>query len=331
MSGGPELVTMAAAIHDALAEEMRRDERVVLFGEDIGRAGGVFKVSQGLWEEFGAARVWDTPISEVAITGMALGAALNGMRPVLDLMFSDFFAVAWDQVVNQIAKFRYQTGGQGERLPLVLRAASGAGIAFGAQHSQSIESWFCPTPGLKVVVPSCPRDAKGLVKAAIRDDGPVCVLEPKALYFVKGPAAPPDEVVPLGRAAVVRAGDAATVVACGFMVPRALAAADALGGRGHAVEVIDLRTVIPLDRATIAASLRKTGRLVTVDETPAGAGWAADVLAWALEEGLVRPGAARRVSPPPTPVPFAPSLEEAWLPSVGRIDEALSALLGTRR
>jgi pyruvate/2-oxoglutarate/acetoin dehydrogenase E1 component len=326
MSTGPEL-TLAAAIHDALAEEMRRDERVVLFGEDVGKAGGVFKVTQGLWEQFGPARVWDTPISEIALTGMALGAGLNGLRPVLDLMFTDFFAVAWDQVVNQIAKFRYQSGGQGERLPIVLRAASGAGVSFGAQHSQSIESWFMATPGLKIVVPSSPRDAKGLLKAAIRDEGPVCFLEPKALYFVKGPAAPADEVLPLGRAAVLRGGDAATVVACGLMVPRALGAADALRARGIEPEVIDLRSVIPLDRDTLAESLRRTGRLVTVDETPGGSGWAADVLAWTLEEGLVRPGAARRIAPPSSPVPYAPSLEEAWLPSTTRIADTIHSLL----
>jgi pyruvate dehydrogenase E1 component beta subunit len=325
MSLGPD-ITFAAAVREALAEEMRRDERVVLFGEDVGKAGGVFKVTQGLWEEFGAQRVWDTPISEIAITGMALGAALNGLRPVLDLMFADFFAVAWDQVANQIAKFRYQTGGQGERLPLVLRAASGAGVSFAAQHSQAIEGWLAQIPGLKVVVPSCPRDAKGLLKAAIRDDGPVCFLEPKALYFTKGPSGPDGEIMALGRAEVVRRGEAATVVSCGLMSPRSLAAAEALGADGIAVEVIDLRTLAPLDRETLAESLTRTGRLVAVDESPAGRGWSAEVLAWALEEGLVGPGAARRVSPPASPVPFSPALEEAWLPSIERITAAVRLL-----
>ncbi len=325
MSTGPDL-TLAAAVREALAEEMRRDERVVLFGEDVGKAGGVFKVTQGLWEEFGGQRVWDTPISEIAITGMALGAALNGLRPVLDLMFADFFAVAWDQVVNQIAKFRYQSGGQGDGLPIVLRAAGGAGVSFGAQHSQAIESWLAQIPGLKVVVPSCPRDAKGLLKAAIRDDGPVCFLEPKALYFIKGPSGPDAEVIPLGRAAVVRRGGAATVVSCGLMLPRSLAAAEALGADGLDVEVIDLRTLAPLDRDTLAESLTRTGRLVAVDESAGGSGWSAEVLAWALEEGLVHPGAARRVSPPASPVPYSPALEEAWLPSAARIAAAVRSL-----
>ncbi|MGD9762423.1 MAG: alpha-ketoacid dehydrogenase subunit beta [Candidatus Binatia bacterium] len=326
MSGRADL-TYAAAVNEALAEEMRRDESVVLFGEDVGKAGGVFKVTKGLTEEFGDARVWDTPISEMALTGMALGAALRGLRPVLDLMFADFVSVAYDQVVNQIAKFRYQSGGQGERLPLVIRATSGAGISFAAQHSQSPDGWFLHTPGLTVVTPATPRDAKGLLKSAIRDDGPVLFFEHKALYWTKGPSGGADELIPLGRAAVARAGRDVTVVANALMVRRALAAAETLAVRGIEVEVVDLRTVVPLDRETIASSLARTGRLITVEESPGGVGWSADVIAWAVEEGLVGARGARRVAPPWSPIPFSPPLEEAWLPSPEGVAEAVTALL----
>ena len=329
MSSAVNEITFATAIRDALAEEMRYDERVVLFGEDTGKEGGVFKVTQGIYEEFGPERVRDTPISEIAMTGLALGAALNGLRPVLDLMFFDFVAVAYDQVVNQIAKFSYQSGGQIASLPLVIRAASGAGVSFGAQHSQSVESWLMQAPGLKIVTPSNPRDAKGLLKAAIRDDGPVCFFEHKLLYRVKGEVGA-DEVIPLGQATVVREGRDLTIVASGLMVTRVLEAAALLADVSIDAEVVDLRCTVPLDRQTVADSLEFTGRLLTVEEAPGGLGWSAELLAWALEEGHVDSGKARRVAPPRTPVPYSPVLEEAWLPSPQQIVETAKVLMSAR-
>src|SRR3954468_4453777 len=255
------------AIAAGIAQEMERDPTVVLIGEDVGAAGGVFKLTEGLFDRFGPDRVRDTPISEQAIVGAAMGAAMTGLRPVAELMFSDFFAVTWDMVVNQIAKTRYMTGGQ-VALPLVLRTANGAGLRFGVQHSQSIENWAMAIPGLKVVAPSNPSDMKGLLAAAIRDPDPVIVCEHKALFAVKGDVPDGDHVVPLGQAAILRSGPAATIVSLAAMVPVAMAAADLLAADGIDVTVIDLRTLVPLDTATLLAEVARTGWLFTVEENP---------------------------------------------------------------
>jgi len=329
MSSVDDAMAFSAAVRQALTEEMRRDERVVLFGEDVAVAGGVFKVTEGLLAEFGPRRVRDTPISELAITGMAMGAALNGLRPVMEIMFADFMAVAYDQLVNQIAKFHYITGGQSS-LPLVIRSATGAGLSFGAQHSQSVESWLIQTPGLKVAVPSSPWDAKAMLKAAIRDDNPVCFFEHKSLYSVKGRVGGADDLVPLGEARIVLPGDDVTVVAVGLMVSRAEEAAGVLQGMGMSSEVIDLRSLVPLDWETVLTSVERTGHLVTVEENPAGLGWSAELLARTLEEGLVEPMRAKRVAPPPAPIPFSPPLEASWIPASSAVVDAVEMVLGVQ-
>ena len=261
-------LTYRAAIAAGIAQEMERDPSVVLIGEDVGAAGGVFKLTEGLFDRFGAERVRDTPISEQAIVGAAMGAAMTGLRPIAELMFSDFFAVTWDMVINQIAKTRYMTDGQ-VSLPLVLRTANGAGLRFGAQHSQSIENWAMAIPGLKVVAPSTPADMKGLMAAAIRDPDPVIVCEHKALFAVKGEVPDGEHVDTLGTARIVRAGPDVTIVALAAMVPKAVEAAERLAAEhGIDAEVIDLRSLVPLDTAAILASVRKTSRLFTVEENP---------------------------------------------------------------
>lgn len=314
----PEL-RYVRAITEALTEEMTRDERVILLGEDIGAPGGAFGATRGLYQQFGKERVRDTPISETAIVGAAIGAAVNGLRPVVEVMFMDFIATCWDQVVNQMAKMRYMFGGQ-VRLPLVLRTHTGAGLSAGPQHSGSLEAWAVHVPGLKVVMPATPADAKGLLKAAIRDDNPVIVVENKVLYGSKGEVPSGDHVVPIGRAAVRREGRDVTVVALSRMVGEALKAAELAAKDGIAVEVLDPRTVSPLDREGLLASVRKTGRLVIAHEAwgPCGAG--AEIAALAAEHALAALKApVRRVTPPFTPVPFSPPLEKFWLPDAGRI------------
>ncbi len=261
-----------AAVAEGIAREMDRDTSVVLIGEDVGAAGGVFKLTEGLFARFGGDRVRDTPISEQAIVGAAMGAAMTGLRPIAELMFSDFFAVTWDMVVNQIAKSRYMTDGQ-VTIPLVLRTANGAGLRFGAQHSQSVENWAMAIPGLKVVAPSTPADVVGLMASAVRDDDPVIFCEHKALFATKGDVPDGDHVVPLGRAAVVREGADCTIVALAAMVPRAVEAAERLHAEhGIDAEVIDLRCLVPLDVQTILDSVAKTSRLFTVEENPQAAG-----------------------------------------------------------
>ena len=256
-------LTYREAVARGIAQEMARDERVLLIGEDVAEAGGVFKTTEGLRERFGPRRVRDTPISEEAITGMVMGAAMNGLRPIGEIMFSDFLATCWDIVVNQIAKTRYMTGGQVE-LPLVLRAANGGGSRFGGQHSQSVENWAMAIPGLKVVAPSTPIDVVGLMAAAIRDPDPVVFLEHKALFATKGEVPDGELVDVLGRATTVRPGSDATIVALAAMVPKAIEAAEILAREGISAEVIDPRTLVPLDVTTIASSVAKTGRLFTV-------------------------------------------------------------------
>jgi pyruvate/2-oxoglutarate/acetoin dehydrogenase E1 component len=315
----PEM-TYRGAVAAGIAQEMRRDESVVLIGEDVGAAGGVFKLTEGLFEEFGPERVRDTPISEQAIVGAAMGAAMTGLRPIAELMFSDFFAVTWDMVANQIAKSRYMTDGQ-VALPLVLRTANGAGLRFGAQHSQSIENWAMAIPGLKVVAPSNPADMLGLMAAAIRDPDPVIVCEHKSLFAVKGEVPDGEHVEPLGVARIVREGSDATIVALAGMVPRAVEAAVRLADdHGISAEVVDLRTLVPLDVATILRSLEKTGRLFTVEENPRLCGWGAEIVSLMADEGFWHLDAPLvRITTPHIPLPSAAALEDIALPTVERI------------
>jgi pyruvate/2-oxoglutarate/acetoin dehydrogenase E1 component len=315
------------AVSAAIAQEMRRDESVVFLGEDIAAAGGVFKTTEGLLDEFGPLRVRDTPISEQAILGAAAGAAMTGLRPIAEIMFSDFFAVCWDTVVNQIAKTRFMSDGQCT-FPLVIRSANGGGARFGAQHSQSVENWAMAVPGLKVVAPSNAADVKGLLAASIRDPDPVLFFEQKSLYGMKTDVPEGEHVVPLGQAAVVREGTDVTIVALAAMVPRALKAAETLQSE-HSIsaEVIDVRCLVPLDTTTIFNSVSKTGRLVTVEENPRLCGWGAEVsslvseeLFWDLDGPIVR------VTTPHIPLPSADALEDAVMPSPARIVENILKL-----
>jgi acetoin:2,6-dichlorophenolindophenol oxidoreductase subunit beta len=316
-------LTYREAVARAIAQEMERDPSVLFIGEDVAAAGGVFKTTEGLQERFGADRVRDTPISEQAIIGAAMGAAMNGLRPVAELMFSDFFAVCWDIVANQIAKTRYMTNGQ-VSLPLVIRTANGGGLRFGAQHSQSVESWMMAIPGLKVVVPSTPKDMVGLFAAAVRDEDPVIVVEPKVLYASKGEVPDGEVVDRLGSASVVREGGDVTVAALGGMVPKAVEAAEELSSAGVDAEVIDVRSLVPLDVATIADSIARTGHLVTVEENPRLCGWGAEVASIVAEESFYSlDGPIVRVTTPHLPLPAADVLEDAAIPSVDRIVEGV--------
>lgn len=316
----PQRVTYREAVRDALAEEMRLDPSIVVFGEDVAAAGGVFKTTVGLQDEFGPVRVRDTPISENVLVGMAIGAAAGGLTPVVEIMFADFLANAFDQLVNHAAKLRYMSGGQLE-LPLVVRTANGGGIQFAAQHSQAVTSWLLPFPGIKIVAPATAADAKQLLKAAIRDPDPVLFVEHKLRYGSKEaiPAAdaPPPE---LGAPLVRREGGDVTVLALGGTVAPALAAAEQLAGEGVACEVIDLRGLVPLDEAPLLASLRRTGRLLIVEEEPAQGGWAGSLLARLVRAAWPALKAAPRViSSANVPVPYGPVLEPACLPSVEAI------------
>jgi acetoin:2,6-dichlorophenolindophenol oxidoreductase subunit beta len=321
-------LTYREAVARAIAQEMERDPTVYFIGEDIAAAGGVFKTTEGLLDRFGPDRVRDTPISEQAIIGAAMGAAMNGLRPIAELMFSDFFAVCWDLVANQIAKTRYMTNGQ-VALPLVIRTANGGGVRFGAQHSQSVESWMMAIPGLKVVVPSSPVDMIGLFAAAVRDPDPVIVVEPKVLYSSKGEVPDGEIVDRLGAARVLRSGEDVTICALGAMVPKALAAAEVLGGDGVSAEVIDVRSLVPLDVPTILDSVGRTSRLVTVEENPRLCGWGAEVSSIVAEEGFFSlDGPIVRVTTPHIPLPSADVLEDAAIPSVDRIVEGVRRAVG---
>jgi len=316
-------ITYRQAVAAGIAQEMRRDSSVVLIGEDVGAAGGVFKLTEGLFDEFGPNRVRDTPISEQAIVGAAMGAAMTGLRPIAELMFSDFFAVTWDMVANQIAKTRYMTDGQ-VSLPLVIRTANGAGLRFGAQHSQSVENWAMAIPGLKVVAPATPADMVGLMAAAIRDPDPVIVCEHKALFATKGDVPDGELIDELGTARVVRTGSDATVVALAAMVPRALEAAEHLADDGVELEVIDLRSLVPLDTATILESVEKTSRLFTVEENPRLCGWGAEIASIVADEGFYSLDAPIvRITTPHIPLPSAAALEDVAVPSVERIIETI--------
>ena len=313
------LLTYREAIARGIAQEMRRDESVIFLGEDVGAAGGVFKGTVGLLDEFGGRRVRDTPISEQAIVGAAMGAAMTGLRPIAEIMFSDFFAVCWDIVANQIAKTSYMTDGQ-ISLPLVIRAGNGGGLRFGAQHSQSVENWAMMVPGLKVVVPSNARDVIGLMAAAVRDPDPVIFLEAKALYSSKMEVPEGEIVDELGVAKVLRQGTQATIVSLGLMVPRALEAAEELAREGIDCTVVDVRSLVPLDTTTILREVAATGRLFTVEENPRLCGWGAEVASIAAEEIFYElDGPIVRVTTPHIPLPAADTLEDLAIPSVERI------------
>ncbi len=305
------------AIRDALAEELERDERVVFFGEDVAAPGGVFAVTGGLFERFGPDRVFDTPISEMALAGAAYGAAVTGLRPVFEVMFGDFMALPMDSLVNQAAKFWYISNEQGT-VPLVVRSAVGAGGRFGAIHSQIHATWFQGVPGLKIAFPSSPAEAKGLLKAAIRDDNPVVFLEHKRLYSLKGEVGG-DEVVPIGRARIAREGSRITLVTAMKSVHDCLEAADLLAADGIDAEVVDLRTLRPLDLETVLASVQKTNRVAVVEEGPLTGGWAGEMLALIAEHGLGDLDDAWRIATPDTPIPYSPPLEDAHLPGPERI------------
>jgi pyruvate/2-oxoglutarate/acetoin dehydrogenase E1 component len=325
--------TYREAIIEAMAEEMRRDERVVLIGEDVGQFGGAMGASKGLFQEFGPGRVIDTPISEAAIIGSGLGMALTGQRPIAELMFIDFSGVCMDQILNQVAKVRYMLGGQ-VQVPLVIRSQAGAGKGYAAQHSQSLEAWFTHVPGLKVVMPATPRDAKGLLKSAIRDDNPVMFIEHKLLYNSKGDVPEgPEFLIPLGKAEVKREGSDLTIVSHSRQVLNCLEAADALAKLGIEADVIDLRTLRPMDFETVEESVQKTGRLVTVEEGYPQCGIGAELLARVAErclDSLDMPPI--RIASKDTPIPFARVLEQETLPSPRRIvDTVLAARKWTLR
>jgi pyruvate/2-oxoglutarate/acetoin dehydrogenase E1 component len=314
-------LTYRDAVAHGLAQEMRRDERVYVIGEDIGAAGGVFKTTPGLLDEFGPARVRDTPISEEAIIGVVMGAAMTGLRPVAEIMFSDFFATCWDIVANQIAKTRYMTGGQ-VTLPLVIKTANGGGLRFGAQHSQSVENWAMMIPGLKVVAPSTPADVVGLMAAAIREDDPVVFFEHKGLYASKGDVPDRELVDRLGTARILREGGDVTIAALAAMVPRALEAAATLADEGISAEVIDVRSLVPLDATRLCESVSKTSRLVTVEENPRLCGWGAEIVSIVVEECFWNlDGPPTRITTPHVPLPSAGDLEDRTIPTVDRIVE----------
>jgi acetoin:2,6-dichlorophenolindophenol oxidoreductase subunit beta len=314
------------AIRDALAEELERDPSVVFFGEDVAVAGGVFKATPDLYERFGPERVFDTPISELALAGAAYGAAVTGLRPVFEVMFGDFMGLAMDSLVNQASKFWYISGEQGS-VPLVVRSAVGAGGRFGAMHSQTHGTWFQGIPGLKIVFPSSPAEAKGLLKASIRDDNPVIFLEHKRLYSVKGPE-PETELIPLGEAGVARSGDDLTIVTIGKGVPDALAAAQTLESEGVSVEIVDLRTLRPLDVDTVLESVSRTNRVLAVEEGPRTGGWAAGVLGAVAERGLHDLDDAWILATDETPIPYSPTLEDAFLPQADAILESVRSRAG---
>ena len=314
-------LTYREAVARGIAQEMTRDPDVIFFGEDVAKAGGVFKATVGLYEQFGAKRVRDTPISEQAIMGAAMGAAMTGLKPIAEIMFSDFFAVCFDYIANEFAKSRYMSNGQ-LKCPLVVRTGNGAGSRFGAQHSQSVENWCMMIPGLKVVAPSTPRDVIGLMAAAVRDPDPVIFFEHKSLYPTKGEVPDGEIVDMLGSAKIVRPGRDATILALALMVPRALEAAEKLTPHGIDCEVIDLRSLVPLDTRTILGSVGRTHRLFTVEENPRLCGWGAEIVSIVADEAFYDlDGPPVRITTPHVPLPAADILEDMVLPTAERIAE----------
>lgn len=321
-------MTYSQAINEALREEMRRDKNVYILGEDVGVFGGCFGVTTGLIDEFGPERVLDSPISETAIMGSAVGAAVAGLRPVPEIMFDDFLGVCMDEVVNQTAKMRYMFGGKA-KVPLTLRMACGAGVGAAAQHSQCLEAWLCHTPGLVVIMPSTAADAKGLLKSAIRDDNPVMFLEHKLLYGAGGEVPEGEYTIPIGKADIKREGKDVTILAYSMMLHKALAAAETLAQDGIVAEVIDPRTLIPFDKETLYKSIEKTGRLVIVHEAVKQGGFGGEIAAMVAEECFdFLDAPIKRVAAPFTPIPFASDLESAYIPDEAKIIDAVKSILG---
>jgi pyruvate dehydrogenase E1 component beta subunit len=318
--------TYVEALREGMVVEMRKDATVFLAGEDVGPFGGCFGQTQGMFAEFGPERVVDTPISETAIMGLGAGAAAVGVRPIVELMFIDFLGVAMDELFNQAAKMRYMFGGKAQ-IPMVVRLPAGAGFSAAAQHSQCLEAWLAHIPGIKVVMPYSPADAKGLMIAAIRDNNPVAYIEHKGLYGLTGEVPEGEYVVPIGKADVVREGNDLTFISWGAMVGKCLEAADALLKDQVKAEVVDLRTITPLDKETILQSVKKTGRAVIVQEAVRTGGFAGEVAAVLAEEGFdYLNGPVLRVTAPDTPVPFSPPLEAEFIPSVAKILAAVKSL-----
>lgn len=314
-------------IWEALDEELERDEKVILFGEDVAKAGGVFQVTRDLCERHGSNRVFDTPISELALAGVAFGSAATGLRPVFEIMFADFIALPMDSLINQSAKYWYLSNEQ-MSIPLTVRATVGGGGQFGAIHSQVPIPWLQAIPGLKIVAPALPSDAKALLKAAIRDPNPVIFFEHKRLYSTRGELGGPDQVGKLGEAEVVREGSDLTVVACMKGVHDALEAAETLGSDGVSAEVVDLRTLRPIDKETVLTSVEKTNRVLVVEEGPKTGGWAGEILAIATEEGLGSLDDAWRLTMPDLPLPYSPPLEKSVLPDGGAIVNTVRSRAG---
>jgi len=322
------VISYREAINEALKQEMRRDERVFAAGIDLAERGDVFGITAGVLHEFGPRRIIDTPISENAIAGLATGAAAQGLRPVVSMMFVDFIGVCFDQILNQMAKMKYMFGGKA-KLPLVVRMPYGAGMSAAAQHSQSLEAWFMHVPGLKVVMPSTPYDAKGLLISSIRDDNPVVFLEHKMLYQEPGEVPKKSYTIPLGEADVKREGEDVTIVATGRMVHFSLAAAEKLSAEGISVEVVDPRCLTPLDEEAIIGSVKKTHRLVIVHEEVKIAGSGAEIAAMVAEKAFDYLDAPiLRVAAPFTPIPFAPNLEQEYIPSEEKIINAVKTVVG---
>ena len=322
-------ITYAEAIREALRQEMKLDDKVFVFGEDVGAFGGCFGVTAGLYDEFGQDRVMDTPISEAAILGTALGAALMGMRPVPEIMFVDFMTVCMDYLTNQAPKTRYMCGGQVQKLPMVVRAPSGGWIRAAGQHSQSLEGWFTQVPGLKVVMPATPHDAKGLLTASLRDNNPILFIEHKVLYGVAGPVPEEEFVIPLGQAEVKKEGTDVTLISYSFMLSKALNAAEELAGQGISAEVVDLRTLNPLDHDTIAQSVQKTHKAVVVQEAVEIGGVAAQVVKSLMDSSFDYLDAPiKTVAAANTVIPFSPPLEDAMLPSEEKIVAAVKEIAG---
>jgi pyruvate/2-oxoglutarate/acetoin dehydrogenase E1 component len=319
-------ITYAEAISDAISEEMKRDKYLTLIGEDIGRYGGVFRATKGLLEEFGADRVRDTPISETAIIGTAVGSAMLGYRVIAEIMYIDFLMIAMDQLINQAAKLHYMTGGK-VNIPIVIRTQGGAGIRNAAQHSQCLESWFAHIPGLKVLIPSTPYDAKGLLKAAVRDNNPVLFIEHKKLYSTKGEVPEAEYLVDIGKADIKLAGRHLTLICYSYMVTVALEAAKILKRKcGFEAEVIDLRTITPLDKEAILSSVKKTNKAAILHEAPRQGGFGGEIIAIIQEEAFdYLDSPVLRICGPDTPVPYAPELEDFYVYTPERVAEKIIA------
>lgn len=320
-------MSCSEAIRDGIRMEMRRDPNVFLAGEDVGIFGGCFGVTAGLLDEFGKERVVDTPVTETAIMGLGVGSAATGLRPIVEIMFADFMGVCLDELYNQAAKMRYMFGGK-TKIPMVIRAPVGAGVSAAAQHSQSNEAWFTHIPGIKVVMPASPADAKGLMEAAVRDDNPVVYLEHKLMLGVQGDVPEGEYIVPIGKADIKRSGKDVSLIAWSAMVSKSLAAAEMLAAEGIDAEVVDLRTLTPLDRETLLGSVERTGRAVVVHEAVKTGGFGGEVAAVIADEGFnFLDAPVKRVAAPDTPIPFSPVLEKLWIPDEARIVAAAKELV----